>query len=285
MRFKQGLLGFFLAFGITSTYADQITDGSLGVDIDNDGEFNVITLNGQNIDTSGFVQQQRGSCTGFSAGSVINTTGSSSTYTAQCGSFDVAVTSSIVGPLASNPAVTNVLEQVFTFVNNTAGNLTLESISNIDQDLVDGGNDVVQFDNPTQAVFATDSVATAPNTLLMAAIAQASFCGGGIFGYDVDTLGNQSLNFPMDNGVGPVGPADTAMSIGYNCGTIAPNQVVKITFRYLFSTNLSAVPASFDFTTAPPPVVPEVVPSLSQWGLVILSLLLMIVAVPLSRRN
>ena len=269
-----------------AAFSDVITDGSLEVNIDNTGEFNVIRLNGTDIDTSGFVQQYVGNtCDGFSGGSAINTAGDTSTYTASCGSFDITVTSTITGPLASNPAVSNQMRQQIVFTNNTGGALTLESISNIDQDLQGSGGDIVAFDAARQAVVATDPTAAAPDTLLMAAAASTE-CPSGIFGYDVDTLGNESVTFPMDNGGGPVGPSDTAMSIGYDCGSVGPGESRTITFDYLFATDLSAVPSDFPSASAPPsPSEPQRVPTLSDWAMIIMASLLGMVAFGRLRRR
>lgn len=246
-----------------------LTDGSLDVDIDNNGEFNSISLNAIAIDTSGFVQRYEGNtCSGFSGGTAVNVVGTTATYSAMCGSFDVDVTSSILGPLGSAPGTTSVLEQVLVFTNNTGGSLSLESVSNIDQDLQGAGDDVVAYDGGAQAVFATDIVAAAPDTLLMAAIADTA-AAGAIFGWDVDILGSQSTAFPMDNGVGPAGPADTAMSIGFDLGSIPAGQSRTVTFRYLFSTNASSVPPDFGFGPQPPVGPAAVIPTMTEWGMII----------------
>lgn len=228
-----------------SAAAVQLTDGSLDVNIDNDGTFDDIFLNGQEIDGSSFVQEYTGAiCTRFSGGSVVSVAGNTASYSATCGSFDVSVTSELLGALGSNPGTTAVMRDTLVFTNNTAGPLPLESVSYMDQDLASSSNDVVRFDATSQAVVATDSVDASPNTLFWAAIASTD-CSDSTFGYDVDNLGDQSVSFPMDNGNGPVGPADTAMTIGYDCGTIAAGASATITYQYLFSTNLSDVPADF----------------------------------------
>lgn len=249
--------------------ADTLTDGALVVNIDNNGEFNVITLNGQVIDDSSYVQAYTGS---FSNGSAINIIGTTATYSAIWNdNFNVTVTSRILGPVPSVPAITNILEQVIVYTNTSASPQPLESISNIDQDLSGSGNDVVAYDVSTQSVFATDSIAVAPNTLLMAAIASTS-APGAVFGWDVDNLGGQSTSFPMDNGTGPVGPADTAMSIGFNLGTIPAGQSFTVSYRYLYSTNSTSVPPDFDFSNQPPDQIQQI-PTLSEWGMIIMSLM------------
>ncbi|MEQ8689481.1 MAG: hypothetical protein RIC89_01410, partial [Pseudomonadales bacterium] len=186
------LMLLFSALTVMPTQAVEVTDGSLSVDVDNDGEFNVIELNSEVIDDSSFVQEQEGTCEGFSGGSAVNVSGTSATYTATCGAFDVSVVSDVLGPLASNPSVTGLFRQSITYTNNSGSAATLESISDIDQDLADSsGNDVVEFDAGAQAVFAIDSVDGASGTQLMAAIASTD-CPGGTFGWDVDFLGDQS---------------------------------------------------------------------------------------------
>jgi hypothetical protein len=87
----------------------------------------------------------------------------------------------------------------------------------------------------------------------MAAIAKTD-AAGATFGWDVDTLGLCDRCFPLSDGVGPVGPADTAMAIGYNVGHVPAGGTATLTYRYLFSTDLSAVPPDFSFE---PVVGPE----------------------------
>jgi len=224
-----------------SAQAVLLTDGVLDVNIDNNGEFNDIFFNGTPIDNSSFVQEYFVNGTsGFSGGSAVV----DGDYTASAGGFDISVTSSILGGLPSNPATTRVLEQVLIFTNNSGGALDLRPVSNIDQD-IDGlggssAGDTVAFDVTTQSVFAVDS------PLLMAAIGQTN-SPGAVFGWSVDILGDEDTDFPMSNNNGPVGPDDTAMSIGFDLGSIADGQSATVTYRYLFSPDLNAVPSDFTF--------------------------------------
>lgn len=254
------------------TQAAQLTDGSLDVNIDNDGEFNVISLNGSEIDGSSFAQRYTGNtCAGFAGGSAVSVGVNSATYTATCRSFDVTVTSTLQGALASAPTTTGLMRDSLVFTNNTAGPLDLELVSNMDQDLVGSGNDVVEFIASEQAVQATDSVDSSPATLLWAAAADAN-CPGATFGYDVDVLGSQSASFPMDNNPGPAGPGDTAMSIGYDCGSVAAGESVTFTFTYLFSTDLATIPAgTFSQGASEPTAVPTIPPA----GLLVMVLALL----------
>lgn len=283
MNLRQIFFTLILVFFAPLIMADVITDGSLVVDIDNNGHFNEISLNGQTIDSSTFVQRHHAgaNCSGFSSGSAVNVVGAGASYTATCGDFDVQVNSDIIGPLASNPATTNVLLEVLVFTNNTDGSLDLESVSYMDQDLVGSGNDTVFYDAGSMAVVATDNVDAAPNNLFWATIASTD-CDG-TFGWDVAFLGSQSVEFPMDNSLGPVGPGDTAMSIGFNCGAVAPGQSVTMTYQYLFSTDLTQVPADFGEIPVPVEMVP--VPGLTFWGLLAMCVLLGIAGiVSLQRR-
>lgn len=186
-------------------------------------------------------------------------------YTATCGSFDVSVTSELLGALGSNPGSTGVMRDTLVFTNNNVGPLDLESVSRMDQDLIGSSNDMVEFDAATQAVFATDSVDAAPDKILWAAIANTD-CSGSTFGYHVDVLGDETQSFPMDNGIDPVGPGDTAMAIGHDCGSIAPGASVTFTYEYLFSTKLSSVPTDFgqESRLAGPP---QAIPALPLGGL------------------
>ena len=227
--------------------ADTITDGSLAVDIESDGEFNEITLNGTDIDTSGFFQQYvvNGSFDFTEVTSVV-AVGDTATYTATAGgdNFGVAVTSRILGPLASNPTTTNVLQQVLTFTNTTAGDLSLRLISDIDQDLKDGSDgDVVAYDAARGATFAVDSTGSDPSQLFGAVA--ATDAAGATFGYSVGFLGGQSLDFPTSDNSGPIGPGDTAMSLGFDFGTVGAGGSVTVEFRYLAAIGLTGVPADF----------------------------------------
>lgn len=238
--------------------AVSVTDGSLVLNIANDGQFNAISLNGVGIDTSPLVQQYflMGGAT-FWGGSPVNVVGPTATYSANVGLFNVSVASTILGPLASAPGVTNVLEQVLTFTNPTANPVTLANTSFMDQDLkTTGGGDTVRYDAAHQAVVAVD----APQ--LMAAIA-ATGVPGATFGWDVGVLGTCNSYWPLSGTVGPVGPTDTAMAIGYNVGQVAPGGSASMTFRYLFSTDLAAAPDDFSFE---PPPIPEPVTLLGLAG-------------------
>jgi len=223
-----------------------ITDGSLQLDIASDGQFRIITLNGTGIDTSVSVQQYylMGGVT-FTGGTPVTAAGPTATYSTVAGLFNVYVTSSILGPLASNPATTNVLEQVLTFTNATANPVTLAASSFMDQDLKNTSTgDTVAYDAAKEAVWAVDALQ------LLAAIVETDI-DGGTFGWDVDTLSLCDRYFPLGGGVGPTGPSNTAMAIGYSVGQVPSGGTATYTFRYLFSTDLGAVPPEFTFVPLP----------------------------------
>jgi len=246
------MAGLVLAFSGSVAEAAFITDGSLTLDVHNDGQFNQITLNTISIDTSIFHQEYylNGSG-GFAGMSPVNVVGSTATYTATAGGFDISVVSRILGPLASAPTTSNVLEQELTFSNNGPASLALAIVSHLDQDLRNtAGGDTVAFDALRQAVFATDP------TQLEAVIGKAA---GGTLGWDVATLGGGSTNFPMNNRVGPTGPSDTEMDMGFDLGSIGAGQSATVTFRYLFSTDMETVPSDFVFAEA---AIPEPVSSI-----------------------
>ncbi|MEQ8690166.1 MAG: hypothetical protein RIC89_04920, partial [Pseudomonadales bacterium] len=62
----------------------------------------------------------------------------------------------------------------------------------------------------------------------------------------------------------------TAMSIGFNCGSVASGESVTVTFDYLFSTNLSSVPVGFGTTAS----AASAIPTLTSWALIALAMLL-----------
>ena len=223
--------------------AAVLSNGSSSVNIDSNGQLNGIILNGVPIDTSSFLQQYLVNRSPFQNGSNVAVSGLTATYSAQTSNgINIAVTSSVLGPVSSNPTTTNVLEQVLVFTNNTQNALPLSVLSDIDQDLNNtGGGDVVAFDSATQAVFARES----PE--LLGAIAKTDFAGA-VFGWDVGDLGSESRSFPTANRVGPSAPGDTAQSIGFDLGTLAPGASATVTFRYLAAIgNLSGVPSDFRF--------------------------------------
>lgn len=235
----------------TLAAASTITDGSLVVNIESLGRFNVVTLNGVDIDLTPSLQEyvlDNLNSTGFATGSAVVTAGATATYTATKDGFNIAVSSAILGPLPSNPATTDVLEQILTFTNTTNRARALVVVSDIDQDLLNTGpNDTVFWDAALQAVVATE----APQ--LMAAIVQTGVSGA-VLGWDVDFLPFESRSFPMNNGVGPVGPGDTAMSIGFDMGTVGAGQSASVTYRYLFSIGgIASAPNDFSFNPPPTP--------------------------------
>ncbi len=243
--------------------AQAITDGSLSVNIQSSGQFNVITLNGVAIDTSGFLQQYIGAGGTFTGGSAVSVSGATATYTAvTANGLNVSVTSRVLGPLASNPGSSGVFEQQLVFTNNNANALPYFLLSDNDHDLNNtGGGDVVAYDAGAQAVFAREAAQ------LFAVIASTN-APGAIFGWDVGLLGSESRSFPTANRAGPTDPGDTAVSIGFDLGSIAPGASVTVTFRYLVSTgSLAGVPADFRLgtvlTKAPGAVDPNFNPGAS----------------------
>jgi len=235
----------FLAIAGTAR-ASLLTDGSLSLDISSDGQFRVITLNGTDIDPSATVQKYylMGGVT-FTGGTTVSVTGSTATYTTTAGLFNVSVTSTILGPLDGYTGTTGVLEQTLVFTNPGTSAVTLAASSYMDQDLkATGAGDTVAWDADQEAVYAVD----APQ--LMAAIAKTDVVDA-VLGWDVDTYSLCDKYFPMSDGTGPVGPADTGMAIGYNVGQVAPGGTATYTFHYLFSTNLASVPETFTFVPEP----------------------------------
>ena len=217
--------------------AATITNGTLSVDIENNGQLHVITINGTIVDTSSFFQQYIvGGAAGFSGGSAVNVNGASATYTAIANGLSVNVTSQILGP-ATGLLASGILQQSLIFTNNTGAGIVLPLLSNSDQDLNNtAAGDTVQY-NPTQnVVYAMDS------GQLYAVWASSAL--GGTFGWDVGLLGTESTNFPTANRVGPA-TGDTAMSIGYNIGTLGAGESASFTFQYLFALDAQGLPTDF----------------------------------------
>lgn len=231
--------------------AATISDGHLTLTVTESGRFHQVTLNGTTIEPELIVQQQFGSGWAFENGILpqVSPDGRSFRYTATAHDEDllVEVTTTVVGPLASAPATTGVLEQVFVFTNVSPFSLRLTTNGFIDPDLAGPGGsfgETVDFDAATRSVFATDG------PLLMAAIADEA---DGVLGWEIGQAGLVSLDYAFfSNNTGPIGPTSVHMAIGLDAGPLAPLASHGFRFRYLFSTGgLDRPPAEFTFVPEP----------------------------------
>jgi len=243
---------FAAALGLpTQATAASITDGHLTLTVTESGRFHQISLNGVTIEPGLIVQQQFGSGWAFENGSLpqVSGDGRSFSYTATAHDEDllIEVTTTVLGPLASAPATTGVLEQAFEFTNVSPFSLVLTTNSHMDPDLAGPGGEfgeTVDFDPATRSVWVSDG------PLLMAAIADEA---GGVLGWEIGQAGLVSLAYSgLSNNDGPHGPDHVQMAIGLDAGPLAPLASHTFRFRYLFSTGgLAQTPSEFTFVPEP----------------------------------
>lgn len=245
--------GWAAALAVHAASAATISDGRLSLTVTEGGRFHAISLNGTVVEPELIVQQQFGSDWAFENGILgeVSPDGTSFTYTATARDEDllVEVTTAILGPLASSPADSGVLEQVFEFSNVSLAPIALTTNSFLDPDLAGPGGsfgETVDFDPLTRSVYATDG------PLLLAAIADEA---GGVLAWEIGQAGLVSLAYSgLSNNDGPHGPDSVHMAIGLDGGSLAPLASHTFRFRYLFSTgSLSQPPAEFSFTPVPEP--------------------------------
>jgi len=232
------LVTALLTIGASASFAASITDGALVIDIESDGEFNQITLNGTPIDTSGFMQRQYFQGASLGGGSAVVVDGAQAVYTASSGTVSFEVVSTILGPLGGD-ANTSLFRQQFFCTNNGTGSASLDLVSFMDPDVGDTTSNTTWYDAATNSVAATNGGGT---PTLMAATAT-----GGAYAWHVAGLGDlgTKTSWNLNRAVGPVGVSDIEMAVGLGKIRIAPGVTHVMTFDYLFATNTSQVPPGF----------------------------------------
>ncbi len=228
--------------------AGTLVSGGLTIDVDGDGEFNDVFVNGTSVDDSSFVQRLYFNGNDFSLSSVVSIVGNTASYTNTLGGFNFTITGQALGNLGSLGAGSEVYEETITFTNLSGMDAPLAIVSGIDQDLDGSGGsaagDVVAFDPVTSAVFAVD------DPIFFAAIGQAQ----GLFGWEVEDSAAEPSTFPLANNLGPLGPGDTSVGLGFDFGVIPNGASGVAKFRYLFDINgTSSVPGDFTFGAPPVP--------------------------------
>jgi len=222
-----------------------ITDGTLAVDVENNGKFNQVSLGGEPIDSTPELQQfyvNGEELTPVPPPGGMNycptETAATVTYKAEVEPFSIQVESSILAV-----SDLNLLEQVVTLTNTARRPQALSLVSYMDQDLAgDADDDTVAYDETFgDAIYAVDETKDGDPTMFMAATAQTDSIW---FEWDLGLFADVPTELPLGNNLGPV-DGDTAMAIGYDFGTIAPGQAVTVTFHTLFSLDESEVPEGF----------------------------------------
>lgn len=79
------------------------------------------------------------SCGTFVNGSDVDVDGTSATFTAECGAFDVEATVRLLSPLPSLPSASAGYEIVYVFTNTAMGSAPLDLVRYMDPDLGTGG--------------------------------------------------------------------------------------------------------------------------------------------------
>ncbi|MDH3686459.1 MAG: hypothetical protein OEP95_09540, partial [Myxococcales bacterium] len=211
--------------------AVEFTDGSLSLDLETDGGFNSIFLEGIEIDGTSDVQRiLGGTCFFFGNPSVVSINGSTATYTAECGvNFAVEVTSTLLGPIPGATDVTGVFEQTFVFTNTSGGPATLDVLSEVDPALDSTIDDRAVFDETTGVITMVDEFEPILMTMSSSTLEKTIS-----FGWDVAIAGTHSFLFPTMNRSGPIGPADVTVVLGYDFGAVPDQDTRTVTFTYEF---------------------------------------------------
>jgi hypothetical protein len=225
-----------------------------GVDVQNNGSIGVgnIVLNGNIVDV-GYEEGVRGATCGnfFTGGSVVTVNGTTATYTADCGAFDVAATVRLLSPLPGLESASGGFEREYAFTNPSGVSEVLDFILWIDQDLGNVENDIAAYQEHLNMVYTYD---TAVDPDLLAATIFAAETVPTVYGHDVGTYNTVDMDFPMDDADGPFGPDDVGTTSGLQA-TVAAGATIVIRARTMYVSGSVAIPAAFDYSscyTSPP---------------------------------
>ena len=236
LRLLVALAGVFAAAGASAV---ELTDGSLSVDLDSDGGFGSVFLEGFDVDATSDVQRiLGGTCFFFANPSPIEVLGDTATYSGECGaSFSVDVTSRLLGPVPGDPDLSGVLEQTFVFTNTSGVGTPLDVLTEVDPALAQTIDDVAAYDAATGSITAVDEFEPISMTVTASTPDKATF------GWDVGPAGTQSVLFPTANRSGPVGPDDVTFVMGFDFGAVPDQASRTVTFTYVF--RVAPVPDPF----------------------------------------
>lgn len=226
---RAAIAGAALFLGGLPAFAVDLTDGSLSIRLDNDGDFDSVFLEGFQVDGSPNVVDMTGTCNFIMNSSDIVINGTTATYTGECsnGDFSIDVTTELLGPVPGASDLSAIVEQTFVYTNTSGLAAPLGVLAEVDTNLAQTSDDfavfdefsgIATFDDPFEPVSMTASVST-PDL--------------GTFGWDVSD-GVLSLDFPTNNRSGPVGPADVGAVLGYDFGDVPIQGVRTVTYHYEF---------------------------------------------------
>jgi hypothetical protein len=200
------------------------------------------TLNGIQLDVGSHFTITP-TCTLTPTMPVVN--GTRATWTATCGSYDVALAVELLSPLPSLPLASGGFEFTYSFTNTTGGALPLDFLYYCDTDLMGAGSDVAGYDPALRAVYNWDAVAD-PDTLT--AMTSWTDQPGATYSYDTNLLGLADGTLPLAGNNGPFGPGDTAFSMGYQM-SVPGGDSATIKYRMMYARGVTSVPEDFDFSS------------------------------------
>ena len=250
----------------------SLTNGDLVLDVEADGEYNNVYLNGGTfeIDGSSFVEEPifyvDGSAVGSSNWVIVSSTSNRVTTTFDLGT-DISV--AMVATVMPN----NILKREYTFTNTGLVSHTLVVTEYVDGDIVDSSDDFGAYNPTCQVIWQFDQEVSPPRLLAFTGTSS----GFGLVGFEVNELGavdhtpgglnNIVVNDGDGDGVSDFPYSDAETDLQWDMGTVNPGQDATLTVESLFATGI--------FPTA---LCPTQVPTLTPIGLIALVGLLSVIA-------
>jgi hypothetical protein len=205
-----------------------------------------VVLNGNLVD-AGYQEEVRGATciTGFTGGSMVVVSGTTASYTADCGAFDVAVKVRLLSPLPGFENASGGLEREYSFTNPSGVDEVLDFILYVDQDLSSSANDVADYQEHLNMIYTYDTDAD-PD--LLAATIFAAETVPTQYGHALGTYDGVDSTFPLDNNDGPFGPNDVGTTTGLQA-TVAAGATIVIRARTMYVSGSVVISSKFDFSS------------------------------------
>lgn len=233
----------------------SLTNGDLILDVEADGEYDDIWLDGGalEIDGSGFVAEPlfyiEGSDVSSSNHVIVSSSDDSLSTTFDLASdFSVTMDATVTGE--------NILIRNYTFTNVAGSSRTLVVTEYLDGDVVDYSNDFGAYDATYEVIWQFDE-AVSPSRLIAFT---GTSSGPGLVGFEANELGdvdhtpggldNVVVNDLDGDGVSDSPYSDAETDLQWNMGTVNAGQSATLTIKALFATG--TVPTAL----FPPPPLP-----------------------------
>jgi PKD repeat protein len=237
----------------------SLTNGDLIIDVEADGAYNEVFLNGGalEIDGSTFVAEPEFYVNGAGLGSsnwvIVSSTADSLSTT-----FDLGTDFSVT--MDATVTADNILIRNYTFTNVAGAPRTLVVTEHLDGDVIDSSDDYGAYDASCQVIWQFDE--TVPPSRLIAFTGTSS--GVGLAGFEANELGdvdhtpggldNVVVNDLDGDGISDLPYDDAETDLQWNMDSVNAGQSATLTIRALFATGTD--PAALcgpvvDFTAAP----------------------------------